>query len=227
MKKRKIPGILLLRTGIGRRLVEDVRFRTAVSVVLSFSVNTAYALYYGIFGMLNSSLFSGSLCGFYLILAFLRSFCMFWETSEKGGKGDGDILMILTGMLFITLAFMLAEVLYVGISSKNAATYGTAAMIAIAAYVFFKIALSVSRAVRRNKDHSAFAIVARNICHAEAAASVVPLQRSMISSFGGMNEATWRLLDFFSGISSFLFIAALGFALVLSGCRMRGDRLEQ
>lgn len=207
---------------MGRRFVGDARFRTSVSVLLSFSVNTAYALYYGIFGILNSSLFSGSLCAFYLILSFLRSFCMFWDASGKGRDDDGNMLMILAGMLFITLAFMLAEVLHVGRSYGAAASYGTAAMIAIAAYVFFKIALSVSRAVHGSRDCRASANVAGNIRYAEVAASIVPLQRSMISSFGGMDDKTWLLLDLFSGVASFLFIAAIGLALMLSGFRRNG-----
>lgn len=135
----------LKKTAVGRQLMGERRSRMVLSAAGAFLVNFLYALYHGVLGIANRSL---------------------W-------------------------------------------------LITIATYTFTKITLAVIRAVRQRKDPSPLLKVIRSIGYAEAAASVLTLQRSMVATFGKPGE--FIVLDRINGAVVCFFVLGLGVNMMANG----------
>ena len=91
----------------------------------------------------------------------------------------------------------------------------------------FRTILSAAvRAVRQRRDPSLLLKTIRSIGYAEAAASVLTLQRSMLVSFGSMDVGTAHLMNSATGAAVCLFVLALGISMILrsGGSRSARDR---
>lgn len=104
-----------------------------------------------------------------------------------------------SGAMLILLSIVLAWVNSISLSQNIAAAYGTITMITIAAYTFYRLAAVIIRAVRQRRNRTSLFVVLRNICYAEAAASVLTLQRSMLVSFEGMEQSEIRTMNMLTG----------------------------
>ena len=88
-------------------------------------------------------------------------------------------------------------------------------MITIAAYTFFKIIMAIVKAVKQHKNPSPLLAVIRNIGYAEAAASILTLQRSMLVSFGTMNNTEAHIMNILTGAADFLYVLIIGMFFLL------------
>lgn len=66
-------------------------------------------------------------------------------------------------------------------------------------------------------------MVLRTIGYAEAAASILTLQRSMLVSFDGMGETEIRMMNILSGSAVYLFVLALGGIMIHRGITKKGQ----
>lgn len=88
-------------------------------------------------------------------------------------------------------------------------------MITIAAYTFFKIIMAIVKAVKQHKNPSPLLAVIRNIGYAEAAASILTLQRSMLVSFGTMDNTEAHIMNILTGAAACLYVLIIGMYLLL------------
>jgi len=88
-------------------------------------------------------------------------------------------------------------------------------MITIAAYTFFKIIMAIVKAVKQHKNPSPLLAVIRNIGYAEAAASILTLQRSMLVSFGTMDNTEAHIMNILTGSAVCLYVLIIGMYLLL------------
>ena len=88
------------------------------------------------------------------------------------------------------------------------------AMIAIAAYAFTKITLATLNLVKSRRSSSQTLITLRNISFADALVSIFALQRSMLVSFDGMNEAQILIMNAVLGSAVCIAVFLLGLNLV-------------
>ena len=130
-------------------------------------------------------------------------------------------VMKLCGVLLILLNFILSAAIYISQSQYIATKYGEIVMITIAAYTFYKITITVIKAVKQRKNPSPLLSVIRSISYAEVAASVLTLQRSMLVSFGEMNDTDIHTMNTLSGTSVCLFVLILGNALIIRGSKRK------
>ncbi len=178
-------------------------------VGLSLGSNLAFALYHGALGLLTRSQWLVAVSGFYTVLAVTRAGVLL--CARRGTEADASLFVVrVTGGLLMTLGFAMAAVNYLSIAGSIAKRYQTVVMISMATFTFTKVGLAVSRAIRQRREPSSLKAALRCIGHAEAAASVLTLQRSMLVSFGEMPAQTVRLMNALTGAGVFLFIVILG-----------------
>lgn len=193
-------------------------------VRLCFLVNLFYAVCNGVLGVLNRSLWLISMCAYYTVLSTMRFSAVL--CTRKGGRASSEeteyFVMRLSGALLMLLSGVLAGVNAVSLAQNIAAKHGEIIMISIAAYTFYKITISVVRAVRGRKEKAPLPAVIRSIGYADVAASVLTLQRSMLVSFEGMSAAKARWMNILAGAAVCLFIFALGAALAARGMKKGG-----
>ncbi len=125
--------------------------------------------------------------------------------------------MKLCGVLLILLNFVLAGAINISLSQNIATKYGEIVMVTIATYTFSKITMTVIKAVKQRKNPSPLLSVIRSISYAEVAAFVLTLQRSMLVSFGKMNDTDIHTMNTLTGSVVCLFILILGISLIIKG----------
>lgn len=205
------------RTKTGRTLLASRRYRSILSAAAAFAVHLLYALYHGILGALNRSLWLIALCAFYGVLAMTRFAAVFCGRSrQKPPSAEAELfVMRVSGVLLGILGLVLAAVNYISLTQNIAARYEEILMITIATYTFYKIAMSVVKAVKQHRDSDPLLKTMRNISYAEAAASILTLQRSMLNSFGSMDSGRIFLMNAITGAAICLFVLMLGLSMII------------
>lgn len=180
--------------------------------------NLLYVLYHGVLAAVNRSVWFAAMCAYYTVLSAMRLSAVLCGRERRSGGSD-YFVMRLCGVLLMVMSAVVAGVNYISLSQNRIAKYETITMITIAAYTFYKLGLSVVRAVRRRRYPLPLHGVIRGIGYAEAAASVLTLQRSMLVSFEGMGEADIRTMNLLTGGGVCLFVLGLGVFMVIRGTR--------
>ena len=211
----------LASTELGRKIVSEPRFRAIWMTAFGLLCNFLYALYHGILGALNLSMWFSAMCAYYIILGAMRFFAV--RCGRKAGAAPDleteYFVMKLSGVLLVMLSFVLSGVIYVSLSQNIATRYGEIVMITIAACTFYKITLAIIRAVRQRNNPSPLLAVIRNISYAEVAASVLTLQRSMLVSFGGMSREGIHSMNAMTGAAVCAFVLLLGIYMIVRGVK--------
>lgn len=200
-----------------RKALSNEYYRVILSSVITFIFNLFYAIYHGILGIINLSLWLMTMCAFYGILATVRfSAILYGRRKENTTSRDREkFVMKVTGLLLIILSFVLLAVIYIGLSQNVATRYGEITMITIATYTFYKIAIAVIKFFKQHKNPSPLLKALRSITYAEVSASLLTLQRSMLVSFGSIDYTQARLMNTITGSCVFLFVFILGIYTLL------------
>ena len=177
------------RTNLGRRFIQEQRFRAVFSAAVGLLANIMYAIYHGALGVVNQSLWFVTMFAYYMILSSMRFSAVLCEWKRK--------------------------------SQNIAVKHHEIVMITIATYTFYKITVAVIRAIKQRKNTVPLLVVIRTIGYAEVAASLLTLQRSMLISFGSMDNEDIALMNSLTGISVCLFILLLGIFTILTSGKER------
>lgn len=212
-------------TEIGRRFIREQRFRAVFSAAAGLCVNILYAFYHGVLGVLNQSLWFAAMFAYYVILSSMRLSAVLCEWNHGAPVSDNTesfVSKLCSGML-VLLSLILSGVVYISLSQNVAVKHHEIVMITIATYTFSKITANIIKAVKQRKNRVPLLVVIRTIGYAEAAASILTLQRSMLVSFGTAESPDNTLMNGLTGISVCLFILLLGIRTILESS---GERKE-
>ena len=212
---------LVSRTEIGRNIVSSQNHRVILSAAASLALNSLYAVYHGVLGVIHLSLWMIVMCAYYGFLATMRFFAVLCgKKSGFDAFGEAEYFVArLSGALLVALSIVLTAVIYVSLSQEIAAKYDEITMITIATYTFCKIAMAIVRAVKQRKNTSPLLCAIRRIGYAEVAASVLTLQRSMLVSVGAMSWEGIHTMNAATGAAVCLFVLMPGFSLIVKGRR--------
>ncbi|MBC5580826.1 hypothetical protein H8S23_04850 [Anaerofilum sp. BX8] len=221
MKAARLFLFRLFGTETAQKLIGDQRRRTVLPAAAAFVLNLCYALYHGVLGAVNLSLWFAAMCAFYGILAVTRLFAVLCGgRRDPGTCADAEYFVLkLSGILLAALSFVLIAVVAVSLTQNIAVKHDEIVMIIIAAYTFAKITRTVVKAAGQRKNTSPLTAALCGISCAEAAASVLTLQRSMLVSFGAMNARERDLMDLLTGAAVCLFILILGALMTSKGIK--------
>ena len=210
-------------TKTGRRFIREQRSRAFFSASAGLLVNILYAFYHGALGAVNRSLWFAAMFSYYVILSSMRLSAVLceWKRRSSASRDMEYFVAKLCGGLLVLLSFTLAGVVYISLFQNVAVKHHEIVMITIATYTFYKITAAIIRAIKQRKNTAPLPAVIRTIGYAEAAASLLTLQRSMLISFGSMDREKIALMNGLTGISVCLFILLLGIVTVLRSGKER------
>lgn len=225
MKPRQITVSLFAKTKTGEKIISNQRYRMILSAAIAFVFNLLYALYYCVLGVINLSLWFITMCAFYGILATVRFSAVLCERKNQDvvSYDTEKFVMKLSGILLTVLSILLAVMNYLSLSQSIAVKYGEIIMITIATYTFYKITMAVIRNARQRQNPSLLLRTLRSISHAEIAASVLTLQRSMLVSFGTMGSRQIYLMNAITGAVVCLFVWILGLSMIEKSKRKENE----
>lgn len=180
------------------------------TAILSLCGNLLYSLYTAVLGITTLSWWFVALAAYYTLLAVMRFAVILW--ADKGGKDS--FVPRFTGWVFLGLAVVLAGLTYLSMDASHAARHHEIIMITMALYAFCKITMAIINLVKAGKMPSPALRTLRNICFADALASIFSLQRSMLVSFGEMSAASITLFNALTGTGVYLLVFLLGLNLI-------------
>ena len=215
MEIKKKAAEAVSKNRYGRELLESPRSRILAAEGLGLILNIIFALYNGVLGIFYSSIWFAALCVYYIILSVMRYAAIRWEKKNAVMGGMTELsVMRLSGAMLIVLSVVLAVTNLISMKNNIEIRYSTVVMISIAAYTTFKVTLAIVNAVKVKKRKSYLLTALRNIGCADAAASVLSLQRSMLVSFDGMSRSEIQLMNILTGAAVFVFVMIVGIAMV-------------
>lgn len=212
---------MILKTEIGKKIISNQHYRIITAAAISFVINILYALYNGILGIINLSLWFFTMFAFYSVFACMRFFAVICAKKYKSEASDDSeyFVMRLSGIFLIILSFILIAIIYISQRYNIAPKHDEVIMITIASYTFTKIIITVIKAVKQHNNPSVLFFVVRCVSYAEVAVSVLTLQRSMLASFGEMRYEKITLMNAIIGASVCLFVLLLGFYMIINSLR--------
>ena len=223
MKARQSAIQKIEGTKIGRRFIQEQRFRAFFSAAAGLPVNILYALYHGVLGVVNQSLWFVTMFAYYVILSSMRFSAVLcgWKCRSSAAEDTEYFAARVCGGLLVLLSFILMGVVCISLSQNVAVKHHEIVMITIAAYTFCKITVTVVKAVKQRKNTAPLLAAIRSIGYAEVAASLLTLQRSMLISFGSMDKGKIDLMNGLTGGFVCLFILLLGVYTILRSGKER------
>lgn len=197
---------------IFKKLRTDNKNSLHITTAASLTINIVYAVGNLTFGIVNHSYWFITIGLYFLILSIMRSACInAIRTKSKKEKYIGRLI----GLLLVMLCFTLINSIIISDRFDVAEPIHEIIMITIAAFTTLKTVLAVTNTVKARKSGNPVVIALRNISCADAATSILTMQRSMLVSFGDMPENTIRLMNILTGSAICIGIFALAIFSIL------------
>ena len=218
----KIKAAVLAAAGKRRLtagIVHDYGIRTLVFSGISFAVNIAYVLFNGALGILNHSVWYGSLAAYYLFLSGLRlGIFQAWRVAKrKGSDLYARKLKIYRacGAALLALELALAAAVTQMVLSGNPSAHGEIAAIASAAYAFYKLIFAIRNIFKAKRFSDPLVQCFRNINLTDATVSLLALQTTLVAVFSGGEADSMRALNAVVGFVVCAFTIAMGAWMII------------
>lgn len=205
------------------RLLEQYGFRTVVFTAGSLAVSIAYTVFNGAIGIVELSIWYGSLAGYYLLLTLMRGGILSYHRSKSKGKMTSEydvkkralkIYRICGGVLFV-LPICLSFAILQMVIGKNSFEHGGMMIYVSASYAFYKITTSIVHIFKARKNDDMTVRAIRCINFADALVSILALQTAMFKEFssgenvGFVNALTGGVVcAFTAALGIFMFVNA-------------------
>lgn len=176
----------------------DYRFKTVVVSVLSMLTGFAFVLYNGVLGVVYRSLWHGSICVYYFLLAFVRAIIVRAQRRTQSAAQQRKIHLI-THMVLIGISISLFVPAYVMVMGGRSYTYGIIPAITMATYTTYRITMSLIHYRRSRNSENVFVAELRLINVIDSLVAVLTLQNTLIIANGGMGEQMQVLSAWTSG----------------------------
>ena len=186
--------------------------RGAIPPWFGISVNLAYGVYTAVLGFVSHSWWYIALAAYYIVLAVLR-FAVTCTIKYPKPETEGFPVRFAGGMCLF-LSVTLAGITYLSFADERGTRFHEIVMISIALYAFTKITLAIIRMVQSGRDARPALKCLRSLALADAAVSIFALQRSMLTTFQGMDAERIRLMNALTGTAVWLLTAVLGLNLI-------------
>lgn len=201
---------------------KDYIFKTLAGSVFSFGVTVLFAFYNGYLGIRLLSLWNGSICVFYLLLAAIRGTILLTEKNnaqrsetEKARRIQKTFTMTSAMLFLLNLSLIVPITLMVML--EKPIKLGLTLAIAMAAYTTYKIIMA-SLYIKKNKHNDILIAELRTINFIDALVSVLTLQNALITVKSTDADSNDMLvLSSISSAAIWLFILFVTIRLIIKG----------
>ena len=164
----------------------DTRLRVKLSLYGGFIWNGAYALLQLCMGIWHKSYWFGSLACYYLSLALMRFYLVCHTKKHKPGEMMAAELKKYRscGVAFLVMNLFISLMVFFMVYWNRSFEHHEITTIALAAYTFTSLTLSIVSTVRYRKYQSPVYSASKAISLASATVSVLTLESTMLTTFG-------------------------------------------
>ena len=186
----------------------------------SFVVNITYGIGNAVVGFMTFSWWFITLSAYYIILSIMRFALVMSEKRSKAKNIENEVFAKrFSGVMLICLSVALIGTVILTIRQDIGTKFHEIIMITIATYTFTKLVFAIINLCKSKKLNLPIVKALRNISLADATVSMFSLQRSMLTSFEGMETADIRLFNTLTGTAVFLVVLILGINLLRKGTK--------
>ena len=205
------------------RWQSDERFRINVSLFSTFALNIIFAVFQLVLGIDHGSFWYYSLAAYYACLACLR-ISLFKYTGKRLAGEDMRTEFIkyrICGWVFLFMNLAITLIIFFMIYFGRTFNHHEITTIAIAAYTFTALTLAIINAIRYKKYNSPVYSAARAISLAAAAVSILTLESTMLTTFGGedLTAKSRRLMLALTGAAVSAFIIGMAIYIIYTSTK--------
>lgn len=171
----------------------DYFYSTVLFSSISALISMAFTVYNGVLGIVYQSLWHGSICVYYLLLAVVRAILL------KTRHNSQRKVFIGTHLLLLLMDISLIVPIYVMVSGERSYTYGLIPAIAMATYTTYRITMGIIHYLKSKKADNPPVAELRMINLTDALIAVLSLQNALIIANGGMDSEMTMLTSWTSG----------------------------
>lgn len=177
-----------------RRYVSEPQYRVKLSLYASLTVNTMYALMQLGLGLYHHSIWFYALAAYYWLLVAMRFFLLKETRSKTLGQNKLIEFMHyrLCGVLLLAMNIALMVIVFYIVWQDRGFEHDEILTISMAAYTFFSFVIALVNIKRYRRHGSPVMSAAKIISFAAALVSILSLETSMLTAFGGADEAAFR-----------------------------------
>lgn len=209
----------------------DVHLRTSLTLYGSLLWNTAYAIFQLWLGITHSTFWYYSLAGYYICLALMRVFLASHTLKYTAGEKMLEELKKYRacGWVFLVMNLALSVMIFFMIYWNKTFEHDQITTIALATYTFISFTIAIVNIVKYRKYNSPVYSASKAISLAAACVSMITLTSSMLTTFGGAEEASFRrlMLALLGGAVAIFITAMAIYMIVQSTKKMKALKAEE
>lgn len=215
------------------RMAGDYRYRTVMFAVPGLALNVVFALFNGVIGIYSRSAWYGTLSAYYILLSVMRFLAVRYDRRMAKREQNEELLAEeifvyhKCGILFLIMTVALGGMVILMVCEEKGKRYPGFLIYAVAAYTFYKIAISVINLVKVRKFKSPLLMAIRDIGYIDACVSILSLQTAMFASFGDGQEFFIKFMNGATGSVVCLFVLGIGSYSVHSANKMKRQLSEE
>ena len=199
-----------------KRYLNDLSFRTHVSLYTSLAINVIYAIAKFFSGIFYHSFWFGSIAVYYFCLAIMRF--MLLRHAHRNAFGKNQIAEYkqyqICGAVLMVLNLALTGMVILVVTQNHTYSYPGTMIYAMGAYTFYNIITAVINVVKFRKQNSPALSAAKVINMASALVSMLALETAMLSQFGSGESPMFRRA-MTSATGGFVCLVVLGMAVYM------------
>ncbi len=195
------------RTVIGRRMQSDRRFRIVISAAAMLGINLLYGAGHAVFALVDGSAWLLVMAVYYILLGVMR----FGAVLTERKRSSEQFVMRFCGGILMVLALVMSAATTISLIQERSVPHGMILMLTIAVYTFWKMALAIIHTVQAHQSGTPLTRTLRNITLANALASMMTMQRSMlVSSEGDLSAREVLVLNVSTSAAVCLLVFLMG-----------------
>ena len=167
----------------------NYQFKTVFSTVVSCLINIVFAVFNGFLGIVYKSVWNGSIFVYYILLALIRGVIIYFQKNE----GKRKKVFFCTHLLLLFMDIILIAPIAYMVLGERSYTFGMIPAIAMAAYTFYRIAMSLVHLKRAGKVSNILIKELRTINLTDALVAVLTLQNALIITKGASMQSMMAL----------------------------------
>ncbi|MGN0537442.1 MAG: hypothetical protein ACI4M3_05655 [Acutalibacteraceae bacterium] len=192
----------------------DYNFKTFVTSALSLLIGIAFTIYNGFLGFYYSSIWNGSICVYYILLAVIRGILVVYQRKiydmpDKSGSKHGRKIFYLTHIIMFLMNVSLIIPIIVMIKGDRTYNLGMIPAIAIATYTTYRIVMAIIHYSKSRKIDNVLIKELRTANLIDTLVAVLTLQNTMIIASEGEITEKMRTLSIVSSTAIWLVIVIL------------------
>lgn len=204
----------------------DYRLKTLASASLSFCVTVLFALYNGFLGVRRLSIWHGSICVFYLLLAAIRGVILLTEKNnaardEAQAAKCRHRTFIISAVMLLLLNLSLILPISLMVVMDKPVNIGLIPAIAMAVYTTYKLTMAFIHIHRQKRGRHDNVLIAqlRTINLIDALVSILTLQNTLIMVNQAKSSSDMLTLSAISSAVIYAVIILITFRLLIAGLK--------